>query len=427
MSFQPVSFINGANIYEVNLRQYTPEGTIKAFVPHLPRLQAMGVDILWFMPITPISLKNRKGSLGSYYAASDFESINPEYGDKNDFKNLVLEAHRLGLKVMIDWVTNHTGWDHTWTQQHPEYYIKNEHGSFIERNGWEDVIDLDYSREDMRHAMIESMAFWVRNFDLDGFRCDMAMLVPVDFWIEARIALDKIKQLLWLGECEDPNYFQAFDIQYAWEWMHLTRAVAQNQTNKEALRHMLHAYGDRKQFPKRYLYFTSNHDENSWNGTEFERYGSLHQIFAAISILLCDGIPLIYSGQELPLYHRLRFFDKDLIPWGTEVSGLHSFYAALLNLRKENKWYHLSHQYRCQVNTITQDSRIFSLSIGEHGDEDIIAVFNLTADLVHFKLENITFAGVYQNVFTGYEQMISSQTNAILNAYEYRIYKRKQP
>lgn len=425
MNFQPVSFIRGSNIYEVNLRQFTPEGNIEAFISHLPRLKSMGVEILWFMPVTPISLKNRKGTLGSYYAASDFESINPEYGDKNDFKNVVTEAHRLGLKVMIDWVTNHTGWDHTWTKTHPEYYMKDGNGSFMERNGWEDVIDLDYSREDTRGAMIESMAYWVRNFDLDGFRCDMAMLVPLDFWIKARQVIDNIKPLLWLGECEDPNYFQAFDILYAWEWMHLTRAVAQNQTNKEALRQMLQAYSERKQYPKRYLYFTSNHDENSWNGTEFERYGSLNQTFAAISILLCDGIPLIYSGQELPLYHRLNFFDKDLIPWGTEVSGLHYFYAALLNLRKENKWYHTANRYVFQLNVLTQDSRIFSLSIGEHGDEDIIAIFNLTTELVHFKLENITLPGVYKNVITNYEQTINGQTNAILNAYEYRIYQRK--
>ena len=232
----PVSYLTASSIYEVNLRQYTVEGTICAFIPHLPRLKAKGIEILWFMPLTPISNKNRKGILGSYYAASDYMSINPEYGEEQDFKNLITQSHKLGLKVIIDWVANHTGWDHTWTHSNPEYYLKDQNGNFTERNGWEDVIDLDYTRDDMRLAMINSMAYWIKEYGIDGFRCDMAMLVPLDFWRQARTGLDQIKPMLWLAECEDTNYFQVFDVMYAWEWMHRTRAVAQAQWWRQARR-----------------------------------------------------------------------------------------------------------------------------------------------------------------------------------------------
>ncbi|HQD11087.1 MAG TPA: alpha-amylase family glycosyl hydrolase, partial [Flavihumibacter sp.] len=218
--FVPLSWTHHSNIYEVNLRQYTLEGSFNAFARELPRLQNMGVQILWFMPITPIAIDKRKGTLGSYYACGDYTSTNPEYGSLDDFRQLVQQAHELGMKVIIDWVANHTGYGHTWTLTHPEYFRKNERGEFYDANGWDDVIDLDYTNVDMRHAMMDAMDFWVRETDIDGFRCDMAMLVPLDFWVEARRQLDQRKKLFWLAECEELNYHDAFDATYAWEWMH---------------------------------------------------------------------------------------------------------------------------------------------------------------------------------------------------------------
>jgi len=321
-------------VYEVNIRQYTPEGSFNAFAAHLPRLKEMGIDILWLMPVTPISITERQGSLGSYYACSSYTDINPEFGSHADFTALVEQAHALGMKLIIDWVANHTGYDHHWTRSHPEWYIKDKEGNFTERNGWKDVIDLDFSQVAMRKALIEAMQYWVKEFNIDGFRCDMAHLVPLDFWIDARTACDAIKPLYWLAECEEVNYHQAFDTSYAWWWMHTTEKFVKAQAGLHDVREVLHAYSQYPQGASK-LFFTSNHDENSWNGTEYEKYGLCAKAWAVFTCTW-QGMLLIYSGQENPNLKRLAFFDKDLIEWKTEPA-LHQFYQQLLALRKNNK------------------------------------------------------------------------------------------
>lgn len=335
LPFKPVDWSRASNVYEINLRQYSKEGTIAGFRPALPRLRDMGIEILWFMPITPIAEKERKGALGSYYASSDFFTINPEYGTLEDFKSLVDEAHQYGFRVIIDWVANHTGWDHSWTVTHPEYYKHNEAGNFFDSNGWDDVIDLDFTNTKMRLAMIEAMRFWIKECDIDGFRCDMAMLVPLDFWVQARTSLDKEKALFWLAECEEPHYHEAFDVTYTWEWMHKTSEFIKGNTDLNGLENLLWKYNH--QFPQgaMRLYFTTNHDENSWNGTEFEKYGEAHKALAVFSATW-NGLPLIYSGQELPNKKRLKFFDRDPIEW-TDQLQYADFYKKLLTLRRAFK------------------------------------------------------------------------------------------
>jgi glycosidase len=171
VKFRPVEWASSAAMYEVNVRQYTKEGSFEAFAKHLPRLRDMGVSVLWFMPVTPISKEKRLGTLGSYYSCSDYTSINLEFGSIEDFKSLVIAAHEQGFKVMIDWVANHTGWDHTWTKEHPEFYKMDADGNFYDSNGWEDVIDLDYSNQSLRTAMIAAMKYWIDECAIDGFRC----------------------------------------------------------------------------------------------------------------------------------------------------------------------------------------------------------------------------------------------------------------
>ncbi|TDO28359.1 alpha-amylase family glycosyl hydrolase [Sediminibacterium goheungense] len=331
--FTVVPWAQSASVYEVNIRQYTAEGSFQAFAKHLPRLQEMGIDILWLMPVTPISIAERQGSLGSYYACSSYTEINPEFGSKADFQALVEEAHALGMKLIIDWVANHTGYDHHWTKEHPDWYVKDADGNFTERNGWKDVIDLDFTQASMRQAMIASMQYWVKEFDIDGFRCDMAHLVPLDFWMDARTACDTIKPLYWLAECEEIQYHHAFDTSYAWWWMHTTEKFVKGETGLHEIREVLHAYS---QYPAgaSKLFFTANHDENSWNGTEYEKYANCAKAWAVFTCTW-QGVPLIYSGQENPNLKRLAFFDKDLIEWNAEPQ-LHGFYQRLLQLRKNN-------------------------------------------------------------------------------------------
>ncbi|HEV7332874.1 MAG TPA: alpha-amylase family glycosyl hydrolase [Flavisolibacter sp.] len=328
-------WIQHTNIYEVNLRQYTEEGTINAFAQHLPRLKDMGVETLWFMPITPIAQKAKKGSMGSYYACSDYTAVAEEFGTLDDFKTLVQKAHNMGFKVILDWVANHTGWDHRWTWEHPEWFERDEHtGDFKKASGMDDIIELDFKNGDMRRAMIDAMAFWIRETDIDGFRCDLAFWVELDFWVEAKPQLEAIKPLFWLGELDsldNPEYMQVYDAAYTWKWMHKAEQFYKGNASFSDLLQVLEQY---QQAPGSKAWFTTNHDENSWNGTEYEKYGELANVLAVFSCTW-PGVPLLYSGQELPNHKRLQFFEKDVIEWGAECA-LHSFYKILFDLKKQH-------------------------------------------------------------------------------------------
>jgi alpha-amylase len=397
MSFQPLDWSHNTNIYEVNLRQYTTEGSFAAFAKSLPRLRDMGIEILWFMPITPISIEKRKGTLGSYYACSDYTNTNPEFGTVDDFKDLVSAAQKLGFKIIIDWVANHTGWDHRWTRGHPDYYVKDANGNFTERNGWDDVIDLNYDNPELRKAVIGAMKFWIDECGIDGFRCDMAHLVPLDFWIEARTELDQSKKLFWLAECEVVDYHQAFDASYTWRWMHKTEEFARHQTDVNGLWDLLMQYDN--EFPQNAFraYFTSNHDENSWNGTEYEKYGPAAKNLA---IFCCtwNGLPLIYSGQEMPNYKRLKFFDKDAIEW-TGNYELHDFYKTLLNLRKQNAALRAGDNnvvtHKLQTNA---NDKVFSF-LRKNGNNEVLIILNFSSDQIALEIQDANVQGSFKNVF----------------------------
>lgn len=307
---------DNATIYEVNIRQYTAEGTFKAFEEHLPRLKEMGVKILWFMPIYPISSTKRLGSLGSYYAIADYQEINPEFGTKEDFKHLVKTCHEMGFKVILDWVANHTGWDNGWITEHPDWYTKNAQGEIIYTETWEDVADLNFENEKLQNAMIKAMTYWVKEFDVDGYRCDYAGGVPLEFWEKARTKLERIKPVYMLAEDDKSLALMkyAFNSNYGWSLYHDLNSVAKGSKKADSLT------GYFKNAVKNYpegtypLHFIDNHDENSWIGTVEERMGVAQQAMLTL-IFTVPGMPLIYSGQEVNLDHRLEFFDKDEIVW----------------------------------------------------------------------------------------------------------------
>ncbi len=321
------------NVYEVNIRQYTSTGTIDAFSEHLPRLSEMGVEVLWLMPIFPISKTKRKGSLGSYYAPSDYKSIHSELGDIQSFRKLVTTAHGLGMKVLLDWMANHTGWDHIWLQEHPEFYHKDEAGQIREpydKNGnpmgWSDVAHLNYQNEALWEAMIECMSYWVDTFHIDGFRQDMAMLVTDDFWKHAVPRLrEKNPNLIFIAESEEESHISecGFNMHYGWKFHHLINEVARNEAEVHVLFDYLQVINSSL---KHKLLFTSNHDENSWSGSEIKRMGEAYQCFAALTYLI-GGVPLVYSGQEEPNPKTIAFFDKDDI--GFKHFALHDFYKKL--------------------------------------------------------------------------------------------------
>ncbi len=322
-----------AVLYEVNIRQYTPEGTFRAFEAHLPRLKALGVDILWLMPVYPIGEKNRKGPLGSYYSIRDYVSTNPEYGSMDDLKHLVTRAHAMGFHVLLDWVANHTAWDHTWTKTHPDWYEHDSTGHFVSPYDWTDVIQLNYANHRLWAGMVNAMKFWVTEADIDGFRCDYPGHIPVAFWDSARTVLEKTKPVFMLAEDEEHTALleHAFDMNYAWELMHLTEHIARGKEKVSALTSYFNK--QKKIYPPEVyrLNCITNHDENSWNGTVFERYGEGAGAFAILSFT-APGMPLVYSGQEAGLNKRLRFFDKDTISWNDTVSRT-PFYRNLIRLK----------------------------------------------------------------------------------------------
>jgi glycosidase len=335
-----VDWSRSASVYEVNLRQYTPEGTFAAFQAQLPRLREMGVSILWLMPIQPIGVKNRKGPLGSYYSVSDHRAVNPEFGTLADFRQLVSAVHEQGMHLIIDWVANHTAWDHVWVDEHPEWYLKDAHGqihSYVYGNGpepecWTDAVGLDYRQPAVRDAMIEALKFWVEETGIDGYRCDVAGLVPTAFWNRARAALDAVKPVFMLAEWSDPALHErAFDATYDWALHDLLKRVARGQADSDAMAAYLETSA-REFPPDAYrLTFTSNHDKNAWEGHDAEVFGPAFEACAVLAATL-PGMPLVYGGQESWLDRRLAFFDKDPIDW--KDHRLAGFYAGLLRLKR---------------------------------------------------------------------------------------------
>lgn len=423
--FKPPDWTHQTNIYEVNVRQYTKEGTFNAFAKELRRLREMGVEVLWFMPVTPISQKNKKGVLGSYYACSDYTAINPELGTLEDFTNLVSEAHVQGFKVIIDWVANHTGWDHIWTKEHPEWYETDSlTNDFRIASGMDDIIELDFDNREMRKAMIDAMKFWVKKCDIDGFRADLAFWVELDFWVEARKELEKTKELFWLGELdplEHPEYMGVFDAAYTWTWMHKTREFYQNQLPISSLDTILQKYEAIGNGSMR-AWFTSNHDENSWNGTEYEKYGDMT---GALAVFSCtwNGIPLIYSGQELPNKKRLKFFEKDTIQW-TAVNELHGFYKLLLNLHSTHPALRAGDGNAKTWRLETSDDEHVFAYLRKTGVKEVLVLLNLSKTDLRFQLTDKKVSGKFKNVFSGAANDFTIDKSFEMQAWEWLVYEK---
>jgi glycosidase len=414
-AFPIVSWGNGTNIYEVNIRQYTKKGSFRSFMNHIPRLKDMGIDILWLMPVTPISIEKRQGTYGSYYAASSYTDIDPAYGTRQDFIELIKMAHNNEMKVIIDWVANHTGYDHQWTVKNPGWYKKDEEGKFTELYGWIDVIDLDYQVPEMRREMINAMRFWIREFDIDGFRCDMARTVPLDFWLEARAACDELKDLFWLAECEIKEYHETFDATYGWEVMRSFVKMIKGELSLKQVKPILTDYacypaGARK------LLFTSNHDENTYEGTEFERFKS-SALALAVFTATWPGIPLIYSGQELPNQKRLHFFEKDFIQWESSLL-YHDFYKSLLGLRKKNK----ALQENASVLVIDADQPSTLVYLCRRQRDKVLVILNLAEEENEANVTHPAIAGEYVDLFEGKKVRVEKQLSIKQDPGGYKVW-----
>ncbi len=417
-----------AVIYEVNLRQFTPSGTLNEFTPQLERLKDLGVKILWFMPIQPIGVKNRKGSLGSYYAVRDYMALNPEYGSMEDWIKMVNKAHQLGMKVIIDWVANHTAFDHHWTVSHPEFYNKDEKGNIIPPVAdWHDVADLNFENKELRASMIEAMKFWLRATDIDGFRCDVAEMVPTDFWQDCSRELHSTKRdIFMLAEGEKAElHNKAFDMTYAWGVLHLMNDIAAGKKTVKALDEYLK---EQEKYPKTALrmYFTSNHDENTWNGSNWEKMGEKSKAFAALTYAF-NGMPLIYSGQEADMRKRLKFFDKDTIDFSK--LPLVDFYQRLNKLKATEPALLTGENGGELIRLNTgADEQVFAV-IRKKDTSKVLFILNLSDKKVKAKMDNADLAGDWISIFDSAAKPVAlkAQYSSTLEPWTYQVLRFKKP
>jgi len=424
VQLQHPEWSKAAVIYQVNQRQLTPEGTFRAAEAHLPRIRDLGADIIWLMPINLIGQLHRKGTLGSPYAVQDHLAVNPDLGTLEDLRHFVATAHEHGLRVIVDWVANHTSWDNVLVGEHPEWYSRDWKGSFHPTPwwDWDDVIDLDYSHEGLRRYMTEAMKFWVREADIDGYRCDVAGYVPTDFWENLRAELDAIKPVFMLAEWESRElHTRAFDLTYAWSWSEAMHKIAQGESDLGPL--VVYYAWNEKAWPRdsMRMTFVSNHDLNAWEGTEYERFGDALPAAIALSVV-GDGMPLIYNGQEAGSDRRLAFFTKDQITWREDPQG--ELYRALIALKKEHHalW---NGRWGAPMIRVPNSNESAVLSFVRAQEDDVVlAVFNLSSEEQTVSFGDGPHHGAYTDAFSGESMTVGASTSLTLPAWGYRVLTR---
>ncbi|MBP7462243.1 MAG: alpha-glucosidase C-terminal domain-containing protein [Candidatus Delongbacteria bacterium] len=408
-----------ASIYEVNIRQYTPEGTFRAFEKRLPEIKALGTDIIWLMPIHPIGKLNRKGRFGSYYSVADYLAVNPEFGTAEDFRALVKTIHQMGMRVILDWVANHTAWDHAWTQTHPDYYTRDSLGNLIAPVAdWSDVIDLNYENRDLWKSMTEALVYWIREYDIDGYRCDVAAMVPTEFWNQARAELDKIKPVFMLAEAHEPElHIKAFDMTYNWQFKDLANNIAAGKQTAEdfwklaAKQQMIYPENSFR------MSFITNHDENTWHGTVGERLGVGCEAFSVL-ITLMEGMPLIYSGQEAGLDKRLQFFERDPIEW--KQTPLRPLFSRLLELKKKNRALWNGNRGGRMIRISDQPGILAFLR--HSGKHRVVAVVNLSDSLQTVTLTHDKLKGKYRELAGNQKIKLGDRETMELAPWQYRVF-----
>lgn len=415
-----------AVFYEMNVRQLTPEGSLRAAKGRLEFLRELGVDVVWLMPVYPIGEQNRKGTLGSYYSIRDYQAVNPELGTMADFDAFVAEAHRLGMKVLLDWVANHTARDARWVTEHPDFYERNEVGEPAVPWDWTDTAKLDYANHAVWEAQASAMEFWVTEHAVDGFRCDMAMLVPIEFWNQTSRRLRGVNpDLFMLAEAEETNLFEqgAFDACYAWEMHHLLCDVAQRRVRLTALRDFLRA--DRVRYPRSAmrLTFTSNHDENSWSGSEFERLGDAREIMAALTFVVPCGLPLIYTGQEVGHDHAFAFFDRDPI-YDYHANAFTAFYRRLATLRHNNPALAAGEAGGGMIEIRNNAEDCLLTMVREVGGNRVVVMMNLSPYAIMADYYMGVYAGMYTDAMTGGRYELRGHVQESMAPWSYHILTR---
>lgn len=414
----------GSTIYEINVRQFSASGRFSAVTAALPRLKVLGVDILWLMPIHPIGELHRKGSLGSYYAAKDYLAVNPEFGSEQDLRDLITAAHAQGQRVILDWVPNHVSPDNPLTRTHPEFFWRDDKGNLTPPHGtdWTDVVQFDFAAPGLVEYQAGVLLHWIRNFGVDGFRCDVAWGLPTPFWNEVVQRVRAVKpDAFFLAEAELPQHqVAAFNLSYGFDLHHVMNEIAQGKRSASGIDE---AYAKiRARFPRgsALMVFTSSHDENSWAGTEFERMGDGYAPFAVLTFLL-DGVPMIYNGQEVGLDRRLQFFERDPIVWPQEEHPTTRLYRVMTALRHAHPALHTGAAMR-RLDT-TDNASFYAIERSAEGRQ-VVGVLNLSAKEAAADLYDPALAGEWRDAFTGEKVTLDALVPLVMKPWGYRVWVR---
>ncbi|MEO0421561.1 MAG: alpha-amylase family glycosyl hydrolase [Pseudomonadota bacterium] len=422
VKLQHPAWTRSASLYQINTRQFSKAGTFAAVQAQLPRLKALGVDILWLMPIHPIGEEKRKGSLGSPYAVKDYYAVNPEFGTLDDLKALVDAAHAQGMYVILDWVANHTAWDNPIREQHPEWYDRDYKGDYRPTPWWDwsDIIDLDYRQAGVREYMADAMSYWVREVGIDGYRCDVAGFVPLDFWKQVRARLDAIKPVFMLAEWESRDlHAEAFDATYAWSWHEAVHDVIQGHAGLDAL-FVYYSWRESAYPADAYrMTYIANHDSNAWEGTQFEKFGDGLEAAIVLSVV-GDGMPLIYNGQEAGNPRRLAFFEKDPITWREHPIG--DLYETLFDLKERNTTLHNGAHGATMLRVWnTAPEAVFSF-VRQNAEDKVFVAINFSDEPQSVTFSDAPFEGRYLEIFTGEDEVIDADFRMTLPPWGYRVY-----
>jgi alpha-amylase len=427
-------WVKNAVVYQVNIRTFSPEGDFKGVENHLPRLADLGVDVLWLMPIYPICVRERKchpeaetPCLGSPYAPYDFYSVNPDFGSADDFRNFVKKSHELGMKVILDFVPNHTGWDSRWMVKHPEWFKRDSDNIILPVTSdqgeiWADIAQFDLSNKQLRKNWMEVHEFWVKEFDIDGYREDCAWAIAADWWYELRQRLDKIKPVYMLAEDEvhgREQFNTCFETNYGWETHHVMKQIFNGERPASALH--AHTEAVKQKFGTRgwQLNFTQNHDENTWKGTEKELFGAGADTFFALCFAI-EGMPLIYSGQEAGLDKRLWFFNKDEIDW-SNLARTKRLVKKLVDAKHKNKaLWNGEHGGAIEKVPTGADDKIYAFYREKEGNR-VLGIFNLSNEVIKTNMASEKVTGFYHEATCNCPYDIKPNGAVNLMPYEFLL------
>ena len=425
MMYKNPEWSYSAVLYELNVRQFTEEGTFVAAIERLPFLRSLGVDAIWLMPIYPIGQEGRKGTLGSYYSIRDYMAVNEEFGTEDEFRTFVTAAHALGMKVLLDWVANHTARDARWITERPaEWYERDAEGVAVVPWDWTDTAKLNYANHEVWRGQIDAMRYWVEKFGVDGYRCDMAMLVPIEFWQEASEELHRIKSdIFMLAEAEEDNLFdRAFNMSYQWNIHHIMCDIAKGARRVWDLRNAIHA--ERARYPREAMRmsFTSNHDENSWSGSEQSRFGKALEVMTAMTFLMPSTMPLIYTGQEVGYDHSFEFFERDAIPASAYVENRTTELYRRLTALKHGEAALAAGERGGEMIEIENNAKDCIMTfVREVKGSRVVAIVNLSPYVIHADFNTGIYAGMYRDALSGARVRLDEHVERDLQPWSYQI------